>query len=113
MELIITKNKKDLKIDEEITDLYLYRDCAKKTFDVKYNDEKSITLNIEKTFINKFKKQYKFQTKKLYENIIDVILKEGGKEKKGEKTPKENIYIIYEIKDNFLKKQYKKSYANY
>jgi hypothetical protein len=99
----LKKENIGIDINQEITDLYLYMDCNKKTFEPKYNDEIPLKINIEKLFIKHFSKQFNFQKKKIFDNLIDVIIQEGGKEKKEPKTPKENIYIIYEIKENFLK----------
>lgn len=94
-EIIIYKINYEKQLKEELEEIYIYLDSNKRTIEVKYNDELSFPFDVEKRFIKYFSKRYKFQSKKTFDNIIDVrarVTKETG-----------TIVFTYELKDNFFK----------
>jgi len=85
---------------ESLSDLYIYKDANKRTLEVFINDETKIALNLEKIFIKKYSKMYKFQSKRFFDSLIDVTFK-LNKEKSTDSDI--NFEIIYEFEDNFIK----------
>jgi hypothetical protein len=85
---------------KDLSDLYIYKDSNKKTIEVYINDEIKIPLNLEKIFIKKYSKIYKFQTKRFFDSLVDVTFKLN----KDSSTKDEiNFDIVYEFEDNFIK----------
>jgi hypothetical protein len=83
------------KLEEKLEEIYIYQDFIKKTLEVKYNDELNFPFNIEKSFIKKFSNQYKFQSKKIFDNLIDIKAKLS--------EDKNEIIFHYEFKKGYLK----------
>jgi len=56
-----------LKLTEEITDLYIYKNNMTKKFSIYYNDEIKFPYNLEKGFYKKYGK-----IKNFFDNIEDI-----------------------------------------
>jgi len=92
-----TEFKEEVK---ELSDIYIYLDNNKKNLEVFINDELKVPINLEKLFIKKYSKMYKFQSKRFFDNLIDVVFQPI----KEETTDTIIVFnIVYEIKDTFIK----------
>lgn len=70
-EITISKNVADLKLNEEITEVYVYMDNNKSTLDAYFNNEIKLPINLLKVA----QKYLDVPIKKVFSHIFDVKLK--------------------------------------
>ena len=70
-EITIYKPLKDLRLKEELDEVYVYMDFNKQTIEPFYNDEIKLPLNIAK-LMQKAYPQRQIKPKKLFEYLSDI-----------------------------------------
>jgi len=82
-EIVIELDIKNVKVNEEVNEIYVYDDHNKRKFSVYYNDEYKLPINVEKLFLKRYGK-----IKNFYDIIEDIKINYN-----------KNIFIIYYLKD--------------